>query len=141
MFITNNRPLFHLWWKEDLVKHQQVLNNYENDSLQNFVLVFISLIPTKFVKNSHIWAKIYFIFLENVLKQTWNSFNTNFQDQWKSWNSSYQVNHILAPFCYLIPLILGQGSVEALGVIKIVKEIKFEVVWCELESKRSFQRQ
>ena len=141
MFISNNRPSFPFLWKENLGKYQQVLNNYENDSLQNFVLVFISLIPTKFVKNSHIWAKIYLIFLKNVLKKTWNSFNTKFQDQWKSWKSSYQINHILAPFWYLIPVILGQGSVEVLGVTKIVKEIKFEGMWRELESKRSFQRQ
>ena len=122
MFISNNCPSLPLWWKENLIRHQQVSKYYGNDSLQNFLLDFMSLIPTKFVRNSHIWAKIYFIFLENVLKQTWNSFYTNIEDQWKSWKSSYQAKQFLALFCYLIPLILSQSSVEALGVTKIVKE-------------------
>ena len=41
-------------------------------------LPFMSLSITKFVKKSAIYARIYFIFLKNVLKQTWNSFNTKF---------------------------------------------------------------
>ena len=75
MFISNNRPSFHLWWKENLAKLQQVSKYYEKDCLQIFLLLFMSLLPTKFVKNSHIWGKIYFIFLKNMLKQTRNSFN------------------------------------------------------------------
>ena len=31
MFITNNHGLFHLWWKEDLVKHQKVSKFYDHD--------------------------------------------------------------------------------------------------------------
>ena len=31
MFISNNRPLLHLQWKENLVKHQKVSKNYETD--------------------------------------------------------------------------------------------------------------
>ena len=31
MFISNNRASFHLWWKENLVKHQKVPKYYEND--------------------------------------------------------------------------------------------------------------
>ena len=49
------------------------------------------LLTTKFVKNSHIKASIFFIFLTNVLKQTW--------------------------------------------VTKNVRKVKFEGVWCELETK------
>ena len=30
-FISNNRELFHLWWKENLVNHQKVSKYYEND--------------------------------------------------------------------------------------------------------------
>ena len=30
-FISNNRALFHLWWKWNLVKHQRVSIYYEND--------------------------------------------------------------------------------------------------------------
>ena len=31
MFITNNRTSFHLWWKENLVKHWKVSKYYETD--------------------------------------------------------------------------------------------------------------
>ena len=39
------------------------------------------LLIAKLVKNSHILARIFFTFLENVLKQTWNSFNIKIQRQ------------------------------------------------------------
>ena len=115
--------------------------------LQIFLLLLMSLLEIKFVKNSHILGKIYLIFLKNVLKislvklkQTRNSFNTKFQAQWKACSSSYQLKQILAVFCDLIPLILGQSSVEVLGVTEIVKEIKFEGVLDKLKSKKIFQR-
>ena len=31
MFIKNNRPSFHLWWKENLVKHRKVSKYYDTD--------------------------------------------------------------------------------------------------------------
>ena len=40
---------------------------------------------------------------------------------------------MLAVFCDLIPLILGQSSVEVLGVTEIVKEITFEGVLDKLK--------
>ena len=134
MFLNNNRPSFPLWWKQNLVKHQQLSKYYEKDCLQIFLSLFRSLLATKFVKNSHIWDKIYFIFLKYVLKQTRNSFNTKFQAQWKACSSSYQLKKILAVFCDLIAPSLGQSTVECLGVNAIVKEIKFEGVWDKLES-------
>ena len=140
ILISNNCSSLHLWWTENLVKLQQVSKYDEKDCLQIFFLLFMSLLPTKFVKNSHIWGKIYFIFLKNVLKQTRNSFNTKFQAQWKACSSSYQLKQILAVYCDLIPLILGQSSVEVLGVTEIVKEIKFEAVLDRLKSKKIFQR-
>ena len=44
-------------------------------------------------------------------------------------------------FLSLIALILGQNSVKDIKVTKIVKEIKFEGVWVELELKKTLQRQ
>ena len=140
ILITNNRPSFQLWWKENLGNLQQVSKYYEKDCLQIFLLLFMSLLPTKFVKNSHMWGKIYFIFLKNVLKQNRNSVNTKFQDQCKDCSTSYQLKQILALFCNLIPLILCQRCVEVLGVAEIVKEIKFEAVLDKLQSNKRFQR-
>ena len=54
IFISNNRPLFHLWWKENLVKHEKVSKYYEIDCLQNFLFLFMPLLTIKFVKKSHI---------------------------------------------------------------------------------------
>ena len=31
MFVSNNGPSFHLWWKENLVKHREVSKYYETD--------------------------------------------------------------------------------------------------------------
>ena len=78
MFISNNDAPFRLWRKQTLVKHQRVSKYYEDDCLQNFPLHHISEVKANFVKNSHIYSRIYLIFLENVLKQTSNVFNTEF---------------------------------------------------------------
>ena len=86
----------------------------------------------------HIYARIYFVFLKNILKQAWNSFNTKFRPQWKYRKSSYQVKQISALFCNLIVLILGQNSVNNLRVTKIVKEFTFEEVRGKIESKKVF---
>ena len=98
MIIRNTRTLFRLWWKENLVKHPKVSKYYETDCLQNFLLFFMFLLTVKLVKNIHIEARIFSVFLKNVLKQTWNSLNTKFQLQWKHQNSSYQVRQILGLF-------------------------------------------
>ena len=38
MFITNNHNEFHLWWKENLVKHQKVSKYYDQDCSKTFIL-------------------------------------------------------------------------------------------------------
>ena len=140
ILISNNRPSFHLWWNENFGKLQQVWKYDEKNCLQIFLLFLMTLLKTKFIKNSHISSKIYFFFLKNVLKQTRNSFNTKIQAQWKACSSNYQLKQILAVFCNLIPLILGQSSVEVLGVTEIVKKIKFEGILDKWKSRKLFQR-
>ena len=71
-----------------------------------------------------------------MLKQTWHSFNTKFQTQWKDRENSYHVRIILGLFCHSIPLILGVNSVKDLRVTKTFKEIKFGGVLGELESNK-----
>ena len=63
-FITNNLASFHLWRKKKLVKHQKFLKYYDHCCLQNFILNFMSSLTVPIVKNSHILAGIYFIFLK-----------------------------------------------------------------------------
>ena len=50
-----------LWWKENLLNHQKVTKYYEHDCLQDFLLLFMSLL-TAF--DSYILAGIIFIFLK-----------------------------------------------------------------------------
>ena len=63
MFISNNDASFHLWQKKKLVKHQNVSKYDDTDCLQIFLLLLMSLLTIPIVKNSHILAGIYFIFL------------------------------------------------------------------------------
>ena len=77
MFINNNHTWFHLLWKEKLgktPKNLKILWKWFSENL----LLFISFLTANFNKNSHFWYIIYFLFLKNVLEQTWNSFMTNF---------------------------------------------------------------
>ena len=48
MFITNNRASFHLWWNQNLVKHQKVWKYYRNDSRSRSLIItcFHDLIDT-----------------------------------------------------------------------------------------------
>ena len=62
MFITNNCVLFH-FDERRLDKKSKSLKNYDHDCLRNFFLLFMSLLTAQIVKNSHIPAGIYFIFL------------------------------------------------------------------------------
>ena len=71
-----------------------------------------------------------------MLKQTWHSFNTKFLTQWKDQESSYHVRISWGHFCHSIALILGLNSVKDLRVTKNVKEIKFEGVWGDSDSKK-----
>ena len=58
--------LFTCGERENLLNHQKVSKNYEHDCLQNFILLFMSLLVTLFVENSNIFAGIYFIFLKKL---------------------------------------------------------------------------
>ena len=80
---------------------------YEIDCLQSLLLLFMFLLTTNFVKNSHMLSRIFFIFLKTVLNQTSNAFNTKFLRQWKDRKSSYQVEEAFALFFNLIALTLG----------------------------------
>ena len=54
------------------------------------------LLTTNFVKNCHIYTRIFFIFLESVLNQTENAFNNKYLGQRKDQKSSYQVREAFA---------------------------------------------
>ena len=63
-FITNNYASFYLLVKENLLNCKIISKYYKHDCLQNFHLLFMSLLTSSVVQNSHISAGIYFIFLK-----------------------------------------------------------------------------
>ena len=54
MFVSNNRAWFHLWRKKNMLKLRKVSKYFENDSLQNFLLVSLTLLTAQLVEGSHI---------------------------------------------------------------------------------------
>ena len=44
MFVTNNHASFHLWWKENLVKHQEVSKYYVHDC--GYFLIMIKILDS-----------------------------------------------------------------------------------------------
>ena len=85
-------------------KSKKVSKYYDHDCVRNFVLLFMSLITALIVKNSHIAAVIYFIFLRKRRRLNLKIFNIKFRPHCKDQESSYQD---LTPFCNLVFLILG----------------------------------
>ena len=73
----------------------------------------MSLLTALIVKNSHILAGIYFIFLKKRPKP--NFFNTKLGPQ----NLSYQIRQVLVLFCKLVALILSQNCVKDLSFTRI----------------------
>ena len=138
MFVSNNRALLRLWGKESLVKHQKVSKCYENDCLQNFLLLFMFLLTAKFAENSHIFARIYLNSLTNVVTEIWNRFNTKIQLRWKDWKSSYQIRNVLSLFLKLSALMLGYNTVKDFRVTKIIRKMRFERVCCKYSNKKMF---
>ena len=116
-----------------LVKYLS-LKYHGHGCLQNFILLFMSLLTAPFVKNSHIFAGIYFIFRKQRARPNWKSSNTKFGSQWKDLKRSYKVRPILAFCCNYVAQILGWNCVKDLRVTKIVTKNR---VWRGLERVRS----
>ena len=84
--------------KEKFGKKSKSLQILRNLLSGKFYFAFHVLITAKIFKNSRIKARIFLIFLGNVVKQTWNCLNTKFTPQWKDRKSSYQVTQNLGEF-------------------------------------------
>ena len=108
------------------------------ESLKYFILHCMSLLRALIFKISHFLAEIY---LKHVVDQTSNLFNSKIGPQWKDWKSSKDVKQILSLLCNFVTLILDENYVKGHRVIKILKQIKFEGEWGELEAKYCFQRE
>ena len=76
-----------------------------------------------------------------IVDQISKAFNTKFGPQWKDCKNTYQVKQVLSLLSKFVTLFLDENYVKDLRVIKIVKQIKFEGKWGELEAKYCFQTQ
>ena len=50
MLISSSGTSFHLWGRKKLEKHQKVSKYYENDCVQNWVFLFITLLTAPIVE-------------------------------------------------------------------------------------------
>ena len=105
-FISNNTAAFHLWRNKNLLNYWKDSKYYEKDCLQNFILLSMFLLTTKF-RLEHSLS-----FWKYVVKLSWNYFNTKFTAQWKDWKINYKVSEILKLFCYFTPLVLAWKVLE-----------------------------
>ena len=84
------------------------------------------LLTAPIFKSSCILTGIYFIFLKNVLDQTYKTLDTKFRAQWKDRQKSYQARQNLALFSNLDALILNWNCVKSLIVIKTVQKLSLK---------------
>ena len=101
----------------------------------------MSLLTVPTVRNSHILAGIYFVFLKPHPRPKSKVLQYQIWTLKKDRKISFHVRQISALFCNLIALILVYNSVKDLRATKIVKQIKFERTWGKLEAKNCFLRQ
>ena len=47
MLISKNRASFHLWRKENLLKHHKVSKYYKSGCLEKFILIFLPLLTAR----------------------------------------------------------------------------------------------
>ena len=81
------------------------LKIYDHDYLQNFLLLFLSLLTAPIVKNSHTLAGIYLIFLKKCPGPSLKQFQYQIWTSVKDLKSNYQVRQILAPLALLLLII------------------------------------
>ena len=95
----------------------------------------MSLLIASVVENSHILAGINFIFLKECHRANLTSFQCQIWTGQRDRESNYQLRPILALFCKLVPLILGQNCVK--NRTNIVKDMKFDRVCGEFEERNN----
>ena len=103
-------------------------------------MIFPFLVTDPNVRDSRMFAIIYFLFLKLCLGSNLKAFNTKFGPQWKDQKSSCQVKRILTPFFKLVAPSLFWNCVNWLRVTKFFKQVKFEVVWSISEGGNRFRR-
>ena len=73
MFISNNGQSFHLWRKEDLVKHQKVSDSYETDCTLPVLLSQIKTACNSYKLKNEIRQILHLLYQHNkVTKKVYN---------------------------------------------------------------------
>ena len=118
------------------------LKYYDHHCLENFVLLFMSLLQIRIAKRTMIWLVFTLSFWKkSTLNQTWRAFNIKFVPQWKDSKSSYHVRQTLTHFSKVVDLTLVLNCVKSLTAPNIFKQVKLKGAWRVLEAKNCFQIQ
>ena len=108
-FITNIRASFHLWWKENLVKHQNVPQYYCNDC-SYFLVKFVLqqqfyIVPHGAAINFLFWISSLFFFFKLLI----NSISLGF-DSWISCFLRYDESTTLSVWLLSEFLVVDSGG-------------------------------
>ena len=90
-----------------MVKYQKFSKCYAHGCLQNFFLLFMSLLKAPIVKNSHILAAIYCIFLKKRPGPNLKVFQYRIWTSMKRSEKKLSSKRKFNTFCNLVTLILG----------------------------------
>ena len=112
-----------------MLNHRKALKYYKHNYLQNSLLLFLSLLTALVVKNSHVLAEIYFVFLKNVqtIKLEWLSIS-NLDLSEKIGKAVIKLGKFYRSFAKFV-LMSSYNCAKSVKVTKIIKQIKFEGVW------------
>ena len=98
----------------------------------------MSFLTVSTVKNSHILAGVYFIFLKDRARPNSKALVNQI---WTSKKRSKKHFFAFSTFYNLVALILDENCVKGCRVTAIVKVIQFERAWGELGARSRLQRQ
>ena len=94
MFINNNLASFHLWWKENLVKHQRVSKYYENDcrSHKQYLTIWPPLGKLCYIRNASMRDRIFVMEKSVVAKKQQHFFTLSACINFTVTNKKYHVS-------------------------------------------------
>ena len=118
-------------------KYQKV-SKYFLGCLINFLLLSTSLSKTQIVKNSHILAGNYFTFLNKCPEPNLKVFPYRIGTSVKRSEKYLSSETKFSTFLQLTCPNFSWNCVQDFIVIILVREIKFERVWSELEARKLF---
>ena len=108
--------------KENLIKHQKTSTYFENDCLQNFLLIIISLLAAPVVKKTHIESKIYLAFVKKHSKTNLKVYSYKIPTKVKRLEKQLSSKANFSRFLSLFKSNFRLNCLKGLRITKVVKE-------------------